>query len=102
MAAARKRAKTNTLEPKVRRIINKMWRQWLASSEDRILTLDPEKYVPGVQMTLVVGVRFGFGNRRATKQVQRTFSTTKRTKVPGVLAEEFLKSPDVIDTMEAA
>ena len=73
------------------------YQQWLTSGGNRQLTLDPEKYKSGIQISLVLTTKFTACGRRSSRNLRRTFAAGKVTQVPAVVAAEFLKEEGVIE-----
>lgn len=93
--SAQKRRR-KSVDRKVRTLMTTLWRRWLASEGDRLLTLNPEHFKPGVKMSMEVRSTFGIGDRQATRSVTRAFKIGEPTKVPTIVADKFLEDGLII------
>lgn len=88
---------TKTRKRKISEVASRVWQQYLKSKGDRLLILDGAKYKPGVTLVLGFEQTFTIGSLRFRRSIQRSLYSTKPTKVPVVIADEFLKHEGVIE-----
>lgn len=89
-----------TLTKKISRVANKAFHKWLRSDGDKFAIL-ADKTMGRTTITIVLSCGFTIGNRKFRRQVQRSFSVNKPTRVPSVLLNSFLEDPMIREVSDA-